>query len=273
MARINKTYYQVDSEFDKKIVLISDLHYYSKFDIDKFNKILNEIVEIKPDFICIPGDFIDEAVVHDMDLFIKYLKLLSKVCKVIISLGNHDIAIRSSNTYYYNNEFFNRISKINNVSLLNNKTIDIDDICFVGINLGSDYYNYDNCKKEFRKKLNSINDIDPKKYNILLCHCPMTVTKDDIVDKLTDKIDLVLCGHMHGGLTPQIFQKILKNKVLISPNKHHFFVKDSYGYLKKESVHYIITSGVTKLSHSSHISWLDKFFSPEIVIIDLIKRS
>ena len=76
---------------------------------------------------------------------------------------------------------------------------------------------------------------------------------------------------MHGGVTPKFIQRLLKDRVLISPQKHNFFVKNSYGQLKKKTINYIITSGITKLSHSSHISFLDKLFSPEICIIDLKK--
>ena len=267
MARISKVSYKVKSDLNKTIVLISDLHYYSKKDLAKLNLVLDEIKTIKPDFICIPGDFIDEARVYDLDLFVDYLNKLSKISKIVISIGNHDITIRKSSSEYYNKKLFEQIKKNKSIYLLNNEIKEIGNIRFIGINLGFNYYDYTNSKNEFVKQFNKIKEVDSKKYNILLCHCPMVVTKDEIVDKINSKVDLVLCGHMHGGITPKSLLKILKNRVLISPEKHHFFVKDSYGYIKKKNIEYIITSGVTKLSHSSHISFFDKLYSSEIVKI------
>ena len=269
--KISKVNYKIKSTLDKKIVLISDLHYYNRKDLKKLNLILSEISNIKPDFICIPGDFIDEAKVYDLDLFIKYLNRLSNISKIIMSIGNHDIIIRKNKEEYYNNSLFKEIRKNKNIYLLNSSIKEIDNICFIGLNLGFDYYKYIDTNKEFIRQFNSIKNIDPKKYNILLCHCPMTVTKNEIANKINDNINLVLCGHMHGGVTPIFLQKVLKDRVLISPKRHNFFVKNSYGYLKKKNVEYIITSGITKLSHYSHISYLDKLFSPEICIIDLKK--
>ena len=126
-------------------------------------------------------------------------------------------------------------------------------------------------KQDFIEYFNKIKNVDAKKYNVLLCHSPISVTEDEIVKKLNNKINLVLCGHMHGGLTPIWLQKILKDRVLINPSKNKLFVKNSYGYLKHRNINFIITSGITKLSHLSHLSKFDKLFSPEIVTINLTK--
>ena len=274
MARINKVSYNIRGKVNKKIVLISDLHYYSKNDLTKLNKVLEQIKLINPDFICIPGDFIDEAKVYDMDLFVEYLKRLTRVSKVIMSIGNHDVIAHENGNHSYevNTNFFNNIKKIRNLYFLDNEVKEIDGVCFIGINLEFDYYyNSVTNKEDFMEYFNKIQNIDSKKYNVLLCHSPVTVTEDEIVKKLKNKINLVLCGHMHGGLTPIWLQKILKDRVLINPSKNKLFVKNSYGYLRHRNINFVITSGITKLSHLSRLSKFDKLFSPEIVIINLTK--
>lgn len=274
MAKINNVSYDLKGKVNKKIVLISDLHYYNKEDLIKLNLVLEEIKLINPDFICIPGDFVDEAKVHDMDLFIDYLKRLARVSKVIMSIGNHDVITHEDGRHHYevNDTFFNEIKKIRNLHFLDNQVKEIDGVCFIGINLEFNYYYRSmSNKKDFMEYFNKIKNIDSKKYNVLLCHSPVTVTEDEIVKKLNNKINLVLCGHMHGGLTPIWLQKILKDRVLINPSKNRLFVKNSYGYLRIRNINFVITSGITKLSHLGNLSLFDKLFSPEIVTINLTK--
>ena len=273
MANIKITNYEIKSEIDKKIVLISDIHYYSRRDLNKLESIYNKIKTLNPNYICIAGDFIDEAKVLEEDLFIFFLKKLTKLGKVVISLGNHDIAIKGKEkTYFYNEDLFNKIKRVKNLYLLDNETKVIDDICFIGLNLGFEYY-YENGENS-EALISQFNIIkkNHKKYNVLLCHSPLVVTQENVIKKL-EGIDLVLCGHTHGGMTPTIFQKYLKNRVFISPDKRKFFLNDAYGYIVKNDINIVISSGVTKLSHTSRIDNLDFLFKPEIVMIELKKES
>lgn len=273
VANIKITNYEIKSEIDKKIVLISDIHYYNRRDLNKLESIYNKIKTLNPNYICIAGDFIDEAKVLEEDLFIFFLKKLTKLGKVVMSLGNHDIAIKGKEkTYFYNEDLFNKIKRVKNLYLLDNETKVIDDICFIGLNLGFEYY-YENGENS-EGLISQFNIIkkNHKKYNVLLCHSPLVVTQENVIKKL-EGIDLVLCGHTHGGMTPTIFQKYLKNRVFISPDKRKFFLNDAYGYIVKNDINIVISSGVTKLSHTSRIDNLDFLFKPEIVMIELKKES
>jgi hypothetical protein len=260
MKIINKTY-NIISKLNKKIVLISDLHYNNKKDIERLNYILNEIENIKPNYICIPGDIINKSTIDDEELFIYWLKELSKICKVIISIGNHEFYIDKHNKIFgLNKEFLNKISNINNIYLLDNKNIIIDNINFIGITLPIEVYLNNNINID--KYLNKIK-IDKKYYNILLCHSPINICKNNV---LKDRnIDLVLCGHMHGGIIPNFLRFIFKTRGLVSPNKT-LFPKNAYGYLKKNNTHIIITSGTKVLPNNK----LSIIFKPEIVTINLI---
>ena len=261
--------YKINSRINTNIVLISDIHYYSKKDIKYLNKILDKITRLKPNYICIPGDIIDECNIEDEKYFIEWLTKLSNITKTIISLGNHEYYIdKRKNLYGFNKELFQKIKKINNIYLLDNENVIIDDINFIGLTLNKDYYykhyeDYDN----FFKSINSLK-INTNYYNILLCHSPVNVTNEKVIEKLN--VDLILCGHTHGGMVPKIFRKIIKNDGFISPNKK-LFPKKVYGNLKIKNTNIIITSGITVLSHTNRFYMLRHFFSGEIVNIKLTK--
>ena len=262
MKIINKKY-NIDSNLNKKIVHISDLHYLNKNDIQRLNCLLDNIKNINPDFICITGDIIDKSKVCDEEIFFDWLKRLSKITKVIISIGNHEFYIDKHNKVFgLNKEILNKISIINNVYLLDNRNIIIDNINFIGITIPINYYN--NEKKylnSFKNDLNNLKTIQDK-YNILLCHSPISICNKDILK--SSNIDLVLCGHMHGGIVPRFLRPLFRKRGIISPNKK-LFPSNVYGKLKIENTTIIITSGIKVIPYKN----INKFFKSEIVIIRL----
>ena len=263
MKKIYNKTYNINSKLNKNIVLISDLHYSNKEDLDRLNLVLKSIKKLNPNFICIPGDIINESKILDEDLFIEWLKKLSNISKVIISIGNHEFYINKGKKIFgLNKEFFNKISSIDNVSLLNNENIIIDNINFIGITIPMDYYFDEKNKLEGFKSLIDKLNINKKLYNILLCHSPINICyKDNLKDS---NIDLVLCGHMHGGVVFNFLRPIFKNRGIISPHKK-LFPKNVYGHIKIENTDVIITSGVKVLPYKN----LTKLFKPEVVNINL----
>ena len=256
MKLINKVY-KINIYLNKTIVLISDIHYSNKKDIKRLNYVLNNIKEIKPDFICIPGDIIDKSQIKDENDFIKWLKKLSNISKVIISIGNHEFYINKKE-YALNKPFFDKISNIDNLYILDNKNIIIDDINFIGFTQPIECYKN---SKDFYKYIKYIKTYK-KYYNNLLCHSPENICNKNILEKIN--VDLILCGHMHGGIVPLFLRKILKNRGLISPNKG-LFPKNVYGYLKIKDTNIIITSGIRVLPYKI----LNNLFNMEIVKINL----
>lgn len=258
MKILNKNY-NIDNKLNKDIILISDIHYNDYTDLNRLNFILKEIKKHKPDYICIPGDIINKANIDNEKEFIEWLKKLSKITKVIISLGNHEFYVnKNKDIYNLNKELIKEIKDINNLYLLDNDNVIIDNINFIGITLPIEYYkNNKLCYDE----LNKIK-IYKKYYNILLCHSPLNICDKEI---LKDKnIDLILCGHMHGGVLPNFLRKLFKNRGLISPTKG-IFPKCAYGYLKIENSNIIISSGIRVLP----FKLLNKLFRMEIVKIQI----
>ena len=260
MKIVNKNY-NIKGSINTNIVLISDIHYYKKKDIIHLNKILDNIKKLKPDFICIPGDLTDESNICDEDYLLEWLTKLTHFSKVILTLGNHELYInRRKDLYGLNNKLVNKIKKINNLYLLGNESKVIDNINFIGVTLNIDeYHNEEKHIINFNKY-----NLNNKYYNIVLCHTPISITNETNLKN----IDLVLCGHMHGGIVPRFLRKIFKNNGLISPSKR-LFPKNVYGKILKDNSTIIITSGITVVSHLNSFRFLKNFFASEIVEIKI----
>lgn len=258
MKILNKNY-KIDSNQNKKIVLISDIHYKDKKDIKRLNYILDNIKNISPDYICISGDITDRSKINDESDFICWLKKLSSIAKVIISLGNHELYINKRKKIFgKNRSFLKKISNIDHLYFLDNNNIIIDNINFIGITVPVNYYGDLNYFNRWIKKTKTFKE----KYNVLLCHSPLNICD---YNSLKDKnIDLILCGHMHGGAIPNFFRPMFKGNGLISPDKK-LFPKMVYGHIKINDTDMLITSGIRVLP----FKLLNKLFRPEVVTIDL----
>lgn len=265
MKIVNKTY-DLSSNLNKSIVLISDIHYYEKEQINHLNKVLDNIKKINPDYICISGDIIDKANIPNFDDFIKWLNKLAKITKVIAVLGNHEFYVNKRKHEYKLNEFnIDRIKKTKNLYLLDNDNLILDNINFIGLTLPIEHYMYQNeSKEDFKKYIKNIKS-NKNYYNVLLCHSPINIVEEDIIKELD--INLVLCGHMHGGIVPNFLRKVLGHNGIISPSKS-LFPKNVYGHIKKDNKNIIITSGITMLAQS-HLKQFNKFLYSEIVKINL----
>jgi len=141
----------------------------------------------------------------------------------------------------------------------------INNINFMGITLPIEHYmNNKENKEEFKKYIKNIKT-NKNYYNILLCHSPINITRKDIINKID--IDLVLCGHMHGGIIPNFLRFIFKTNGLISPHKI-LFPSNVYGLINRNKKYIVITSGITVLSRS-HSLLFNNIFSSEIVEISI----
>ena len=256
--KITNKYYDF-SKIGKKIVHISDIHYYDKKDINLLNRVLNNIEIINPDFVCITGDITDISNVHDEEYFVDWLKKISNKYKTIIILGNHEYYIKKSKREFdLNHELIDKIKKIHNIYLLRNECVVIDNVNFIGMDFGIEYYYNGNV---YNIDINKY--VNKDCYNILLCHSPI-----NIEHILNNNVDLVLCGHMHGGMVPRILRPIFKRRGIISPTKK-LFPKYVYGLKRIGNTKIITTSGIRAVSRINKFYLFSKFFNSEIVIINI----
>ena len=256
MKIINK-YYNIN-KLNKTIVLISDIHYYDKKDIYLLNKVLDNIKHINPDYVCIAGDITDKSYVNDEDYLINWLKKLSNNYKTIGILGNHEYYIdKKEKDFGLNNALFDKLKNIDNLYLLQNNNVLIDNINFIGLDLGIKYYFNEN-----KSNIDINKYIDNKHSNVLLCHSPEDI--DDIING--KNIDLVLCGHMHGGIVPRILRPLFKTRGIISPTRK-FFPQYAYGLKKVGGTCVITSNAIRVISHINKFYMFRFLFSSEIVVI------
>lgn len=287
---IKKKEYTLNNNYtDNKLVLISDIHYSSSFKKEKLNIILEEVAKENPNYICITGDIIDSnKTVEDDKLrseILEFINNLSKIAKVIISIGNHDKyklirrAFRCIHEYQDNQSWFNTLSTLKNVYLLDNGSITFDNITFTGITLSDNYYknegeNNHNIISELNEKLK----IENRNYNLLLIHSPIHVLEENTYEN-TDvkKIDLILSGHTHNGVMPPILDDIFKgNNGLFSPsNKWFSKAKFTRGKCQYKNTNLIINGAITKIHECSPkvLVPLNELFPMSVDVINLVSNN
>ena len=139
-------YHNLNNTYNKKIALLADIHYSSNYPKKRLNNILKSISINKPDYICIPGDIIDDAkmIVNDetkQDI-INFIRSLSNYAPVILSYGNHDeVTIRFHKSKYKDTtQFFHNLNKLENVYFLDNQKKTFENINFIGKSF--DFYHF-----------------------------------------------------------------------------------------------------------------------------------
>lgn len=270
---LDKKEYFIDTykNVDIKIVQIADIHFSIGYNLKRLHRLLNDIDKIHPNYVCIVGDLIDEYDVVETN-YINYLKdwlkLLSYKYKVIISLGNHDFIVKSCKRYIeHNNIDWLLELKSDRLIVLDNDVYSESGINFIGYNPDFEYY-YTYKEKKF------LNSVDLSKlfsnlngYNILMVHTPILIVSNYKNIKNYNLIDLVLCGHTHGGMIPSFFPGHFG---IISPF-NSLFPRDVRGRIKCGKSDLIISSGVVKLSRKSRISILNDIYGYNINVINIKK--
>lgn len=246
-------YSENKSEFCR-IVLISDLHG-RKFGKNN-NRLINKIVSLKPDIICLAGDFIDEYNTSDDNSeFIDFLNSITTISPVYYSYGNHDLS-------YFNQNSFSFIDEIKSTGciILEEEFIDIEinskkiriggmfDYAFNQQYLPEDEWADDSTCKF----LNEFTNTDRTK--ILMCHRPESFIYEDASLR---SIDFVLCGHTHGGIWRLPFLG-----GLIAPEQGLFPEYDK-GEFDLNNIKMIISSGLSGYKKIPRL-----FNSPEITVIE-----
>jgi len=232
---------QIPNNFNKiKIVFVSDIHHGPFFSIERVSKLVNSINEIKPDIVIFGGDYVHRDVKYIKPVFLELSRVKTKLGKYGV-LGNHD--------YWEDYKETEKCMKIANIHNIENNSFWIkqnqDSIKIGGV---GDLW-------ENNQIIDStIRDINKSNFCILVSHNP------DYCEQITtDKIDLMLSGHTHGGQVSifGFYSPILPSK---------FGQKYCYGLKKMDKLCIYITSGIGTITPPVRF-----FMRPEIVVINLIK--
>ncbi len=232
------TEYVIDTEKlpdgkEHVFAVISDLHECSYGEDNAL--LFSALDSIKPEMILIPGDLINaypQADSRDTMLFLKKLnKMYPGVC---YSPGNHERKLFERIKYTRQIIILPRGRYRCGLSLMRNTHVPLKD----GINIYSLDLNHDYYRRLIKRRVpDGMMDIllgknDMRSFNILLAHDP-----DHFSEYTEWKPDLILSGHVHGGLV-----RLPKAGGLISP-AFRFFPKYDSGLYEKDGVKMIVSRG------------------------------
>lgn len=234
---------------DISFLLLSDLHN-NRF--GKNNRLLcQKILEAKPDFVIIAGDLITKRKPCYPGNAYDLIKELANHYPIYYAYGNHeqafeDLRLSLDKTNDKELKFLyeswclykEKLVKLG-VNLLDNESITFDKfgskITITGLSLSKDYYSKGKTIKLEKEEINHrIGKRNNKAYHILIAHNPVYFK-----DYISWGADLILSGHVHGGLvripfiggvlSPQFCLFPKYDSGLYSENGHYMIISRGLG--------------------------------------------
>lgn len=297
--KINEFIIYTKKDFsNEKFAIISDIHISDNIDLNKLSQIINNLYIVNPDYILIAGDLYN-ADCNDIEITkkitINFLQSLSKICKVYISLGKHELEPllnkKINDSDIHNKKaansallLMNSIFKLesntklyklrNNINFVGQFTshnvINNDNFTITGLNFDYNFYHHNNdnifpyeYKDYIIKQTEKLNNND---FNILLCHEPIIIDYFHTIPELK-KYDLIISSHNHGNLNSLIYNALLKNNDKLN-NKY------AHGLIIKNNTPFIISKGITKFhSAEGYLQRLEKNNEGNIELVKIRRKS
>jgi hypothetical protein len=197
------------AKLDRKLRILhmSDLHIGASHGPRGLEKLVMMANETKPDLVLITGDLADSPMDPKGDPFAALDRLEAPAFFVI---GNHE--------HYAGIEDVSALLAKTKVRVLRNEVAVSGDVQIVGADYGG--------AKELEHVLSEIT-LDRSKYTVLMFHQP-----DGFDVARAASVDLMLCGHTHGG---QFFPFTIINRLI--------WGKEFYGHHERGGMHIHTTSG------------------------------
>ena len=228
---VNKKVKDMDS---LKIVLLADTHFGYSINCRHAQKMVEKINAQDPDIVCIAGDIFDNDydAISDPEGMCNALKSIKSRYGVYACWGNHDLdePILAGFTFGGKKKDqadprMEQLLRDANIHLLTDEAELIDDKFYVvGRNDSSRTHKLGGQRLS---PAQLTKDLDLDKPVIFIDHQPK-----QLQETADAGADLDLCGHTHDG-------QIFPGNLFI-----HLFWENSFGYLKKDKMHNIVTSGV-----------------------------
>ena len=199
-THFHKVFYRLSSDKISKpvkFVLLSDLH--DKEYGPHNEKLLKAIDEETPDAILVAGDMPTALEDREVKVAEEFITALSKKYRIYYGLGNHEAKMRWGKKRFGNRyeEYMKEIGETGSI-ILQNEFCDYEDdnIRIYGLDMIHRYFKrFQKIKMDDNYLEETLGKLDTGYYNILLAHNP---TYFDDYAKI--KPDLVLSGHLHGGM-------------------------------------------------------------------------
>lgn len=270
---------------DRTVVNMSDIH----SNVVALNNIVKLLEEIKASYIYVPGDTLDSIDNPHNKEIMELLKKLGNISQTFLSVGNHEMCELSYETGKKEEveskdyiDFFIEVAKQTDcIPMISDfSKIDLaDDLSVSAANVPFSYYGKKENLEQYKKLLENVKEkMDENKFNVLLLHSPNSLIQNGKIDRSSDVIrnmNLILCGHNHGGLMPTFAQDILKGHRGLAGPYAKLFQPNAYGVYNEEDTSVLVSNGVTKISATSEAGKingiLNKIYTPEIDVIHMVQ--
>lgn len=236
-----------------KIVQIADLHN-KKFGTEN-ERLVEKIKALKPDIIVITGDLVDSS--HtDIKVAIDFIRNIKEIAPIYYITGNHEGAL-SKNKY---EELLKGMMQYG-VYLMDGKSMKLDENCYL-LGIGDADIKESKEIKQYAsdystKESELASKLSKNSLKILLAHEPQM-----LLEYARANVDMVLCGHAHGGQIRIPFTNI----GFVAPDQG-LLPKYTSGEYKKNATTMYVSRGL-----GNSILPLRIFNQPEIVEIVLEKQ-
>lgn len=198
--RFHTVCYTVESEKlteECSFVVLSDLHNKS---YGKNNEALLETIEkLRPQGILIAGDILTARPEHPLDTALSLIEALSKHYPVYYGVGNHETRLRLYPEIYGDmGERYDRGLEKLSVRLMRNESVSLDkgNLRITGLDMERQFYKrLLKTKMELSYLEEALGKASEERFQILLAHNP-----DYFEEYAAWGADLVLSGHVHGGV-------------------------------------------------------------------------
>ncbi len=242
-----------------KVILLADLH--SKIYDQENESIIQAIIKEQPDMILIAGDMIIGRMDDTCEVSLQLITKLATICPIYYANGNHEQRIKESVEIYHDKyRHYKQSLEDVGVTMLENNNVQIcmkgNKLDLFGIEIPLTYFKKYNYSKSNVSEIESLIGearCSCENYQILLAHNPTLVDS-----YLKWGADLVLSGHLHGGIIRIPFWG-----GIITPQVH-LFPKYSGGHYRVSNSDLVVSKGIGE--HSVNIRIFNK---PEIVSITL----
>ena len=269
-----------------KLLVFSDVHDNEAV----FDGLLETARREAPDYICLVGDTLDEADCETASL-VEWIGKLARLAPVVIGLGNHEIftcdGLFTRGEPFENRDFYEAVEKIENCVLLKDEFAvwEADKgVVFSALNMPDSWYQAREDRAEFRRTVKrlaadeAMKGISAGRFQVMLSHSPNGwLHRGKLLERqefrILDKVDLILCGHNHGGLVPLAMRPFLKNHGFVGPNVK-IFQPHAYGYWTDGQTSLILSDGVTKFAETSGLAKvgraLNRLYVPDVESITIV---
>lgn len=270
---------------DRTVVNMSDIH----SNVVALNNIVKLLEEIKASYIYVPEDTLDSIDNPHNKEIMELLKKVGNISQTFLSVGNHEMCELSYETGKKEEveskdyiDFFIEVAKQTDcIPMISDfSKIDLaDDLSVSAANVPFSYYGKKENLEQYKKLLENVKEkMDENKFNVLLLHSPNSLIQNGKIDRSSDVIrnmNLILCGHNHGGLMPTFAQDILKGHRGLAGPYAKLFQPNAYGVYNEEDTSVLVSNGVTKISATSEAGKingiLNKIYTPEIDVIHMVQ--